>query len=102
MVQVAAIRPRNAAGYRRVSLTSTRSRTAGQALSFVPEPALPTLHHDYSQTQYQNSCDPPLPQISARTQALLDAAKQAQDALVERAITEANLLRTQKEEVSQL
>jgi hypothetical protein len=93
MVQVVAIRPRNAAGYRRVSLTSTRSRTTAQALNFAPEPASPTLHYDD---------DPPRPQISARTQALLDAAKQAQDALVERAVTEANLLRAQKEEVSQL
>jgi len=61
-------------------------------LSFTPEPALPSLRHD----------DPPQPQISARTQELLDAAKQAQDAIVERAIAEANLLRAQKEEVSQL
>jgi len=92
MVQVAAIRPRNATGHRKVSLTSTRPRTTGQTLSFVLEPASPTLHLD----------DPPLPRISGRTQSLLDAAKQAQDALVERAIAEANLLRAQKEEVSQL
>ena len=95
MAQVAAIRPKNAAGHRRVSLASTRSRTAGQqqTLNFVPEPTSQALHYDDP---------PPRPQISARTQALLDAAKQAQDALVERAVTEANRLRVQKEEVSQL
>lgn len=93
MLQITAIRPRNAAGHRRVSLASTRPRTAAEALNFAPEPTSPGLHYDDNPLQ---------PQISTRTQALLDAAKQAQDALVERAITEANLLRAQKEEVSQL
>ena len=90
MAQVAAIRPRNAAGYRRVSLVSTRSRTTAQALNFATEPPSPEVHYER-----------PRPQISARTQVLLDRAKQAQDTLVENALTEVNLLLSQNEGFSQ-
>lgn len=92
MIQVVPIRPKNASIHRRVSLAQIRPKRIADTSSLASNLAIPESHYDAST---------PTP-IPARTQALLERARLAQDAIIEGVVSEANLLYSQKDHFSRL